>query len=275
MSNVKLENLEINGYMIYQDKDSFNFGIDAVLLANFALREFYGGTHIICGDGGRMISVPTRICDFCTGALPIPLIMYAKRKMFLGEKVKIDAFEIDKEQVDLCNKSILYNKENVSDAKDIDGDIKVYNEDIKNIFLDKDKYKSIYESYDMITVNPPYNKKGSGIINLNDKKIVARHEVSITFDDICKAARLILKSNKKIYLIHHSERLPEIIMTLKSNSFEVKKLQFIHQEISRPSSLVLIEAVKNANSGLKVLEPIIVFENDGTYTQNILKIYGK
>ena len=275
MSNVKLENLEINGYMIYQDKDSFNFGIDAVLLANFALREFYGGAHIVCDNGGRMISALTRICDFCTGALPIPLIMYAKRKMFLGENIKIDAFEIDGEQVGLCNKSILYNKENASDAKNIDSDIKVYNEDIKNIFLDKDKYKSIYESYDMITVNPPYNKKGSGIINLNDKKIVARHEISITFDDICKAARLILKSNKKFYLIHHSERLPEIIMTLKSNSFEVKKLQFIHQEISKPSSLVLIEAVKNANSGLKVLEPIIVFENDGTYTQNILKIYGK
>ena len=127
----------------------------------------------------------------------------------------------------------------------------------------------------MITVNPPYNKKGSGIINLNDKKIVARHEVSITFDDICKAARLILKSNKKLYLIHHSDRLSEIISTLKSNSFEVKKLQFIHQNISKPSTLVLIEAVKNANSGLNVLSPIIVFENDGNYTKNILNIYGK
>lgn len=266
MSNIKLENLEIDGYMIYQDKDSFNFGIDAVLLANFALREFYGGARI---------SVPTKICDFCTGALPIPLIMYAKRKMFLGDNIKIDAYEIDNEQVELCNKSILYNKQNVSDAKNIDCDMKVFNEDIKNIFLDKEKYKSIYESYDMITVNPPYNKKGSGVINLNDKKIVARHEVSITFDDICKAARLILKSNKKFYLIHHSERLSEIIETLKSNSFEVKKLQFIHQDISKPSSLVLIESVKNANSGLRVLEPIVVFEKDGNYTPNILKIYGK
>ena len=289
--NVKLENLEINGYMIYQDKDSFNFGIDAVLLANFALREFgaciarpHEDTASIhphegsqCIESKEMtLGIPSiKICDFCTGALPIPLIMYAKRNAFKGYSIKIDAFEIDEEQVALCNKSIAYNKENVIDAKNICDDIKVFNDDIKNIFLDKEKYKNLYESYDMITVNPPYNKKGSGIINLNDKKIEARHEVSITFDDICKAARLILKSNKKFYLIHHSDRLSEIISTLKSNSFEVKKLQFIHQNISKPSTLVLIEAVKNANSGLNVLSPIIVFENDGNYTKNILNIYGK
>ena len=281
MSNIKLEDLEINKYMIYQDKDSFNFGIDAVLLANFALREFYGG-----------MASKIRICDFCTGTLPIPLIMYAKRHMLdsvrvkhcgtepVGAKhcvpeLKIDAFEIDSDQVSLCKKTILYNKEHVDDAKDIDSDINVICDDIKNIFIDREKYKSMYESYDLITCNPPYNKKGSGIVNLNDKKQIARHEISITFDDICKAARLILKSNKKFYLIHHSERIAEIVMTLKSNSFEVKKLQFIHPNLSSSSTLVLIEAVKNASSGLKVLEPIIVFEKDGSYTKKIQKIYGK
>lgn len=303
MSNVKLENLEINGYMIYQDKDSFNFGIDAVLLANFALREYgkVSGSHNSPVREGSRFVAPTgarssdiKICDLCTGALPIPLIMYAKRKMILGETmlsthitraygmgelcepcINIDAFEIDADQVSLCNKSIMWNKENVDDAKSIDSDIKVYNDDINNIISNKEKYKSMYESFDMITCNPPYNKKGSGIINLNDKKIVARHEVSITFDEICKAARLILKSNKKLYLIHHSERLAELVLTLKANSFEVKKIQFVHPQISKPSSLVLIESVKNASSGLSVLEPIIIFEKDGSYTEKIQKIYGK
>ena len=308
MANVKLENLEINGYHIYQDKDSFNFGIDAVLLANFALRE-YGkvsgsrsspvreDSHSSSVREGSRCVAPTdirssviKICDFCAGALPIPLIMYAKRRMLLAARavrgdgvgakqcepaLSIDAFEIDTDQVSLCNKSIMWNKENVDDAKNIDSDIKVYKDDINNIINDREKYKSLYESFDMITCNPPYNKKGSGIINLNDKKIVARHEVSITFDEICKAARLILKSNKKFYLIHHSERLAELVLTLKANTFEVKKIQFVHPQISKPSSLVLIEAVKNASSGLSILEPIIVFEKDGSYTEKIQKIYGK
>jgi len=265
MSNIKLENLEINGYHIYQDKDSFNFGIDAVLLANFALRE------------GSQASPPQliRICDFCTGALPIPLIMYAKRKKFLSENVKFTAFEIDETQVELCNKSIEYNKTNVEDAKNIDEDIEVINDDIKNIFNDREKYKSMYETFDMITCNPPYIKVGSGITNLNDKKIVARHEVLITFEEICKAASLILKSNKKFYIVHHSERFTELSAILKSNSFEIKKVQFIYPNIDKSSTLCLIEAVKNAKSGIKVLEPIIVFENDGSYTKKIEKIYGK
>ena len=285
MSNIKLENLEINGYHIYQDKDSFNFGIDAVLLANFALRagsqcsplqRNKGSASIRPYDGDiRPYDSVLKICDFCAGALPIPLIMYAKRKMFMGENVKFTAFEIDKDQVELCNKSIAYNKQSVEDAKNIDEDISVINDDIKNIFNDREKYKSMYESFDMITCNPPYIKAGSGITNLNDKKIVARHEVLITFEEICKAASLILKSNKKFYIVHHSERFTEISEILKSYSFEVKKVQFIYPRVDKPSTLCLIESVKNAKAGLKVLEPIIVFEKDGTYTKMVQNIYGK
>ena len=293
MGNIKLENLEINGYMIYQDKDSFNFGIDAVLLANFALREFNVGARLARPYGGLQSKFlkeasqgveskensrdiyPIRICDFCTGALPIPLIMYAKRHMLLKPFVKIDAFEIDKEQVDLCNKSIVYNKENVEDAKNIDDDISVINDDIKNIFNDREKYKSMYESFDMITCNPPYIKVGSGITNLSDKKIIARHEVLITFEEICRAASLLLKSNKKFYIVHHSERFTEICSILKSYSFEIKKVQFIYPSIDKQSTLCLIEAVKNAKSGIKVLEPIIIFKKDGNYSKKVINIYGK
>ena len=274
MSDVRLENLEINGYMIYQDKDSFNFGVDAVLLANFAIRE---GSHSsplrAIREGSH--SSPLRICDFCAGSLPVPLIMYAKRKIFLGENVKFTAFEIDEEQVALCNKSILYNKENVEDAKNIDEDITVYNDDIKNIFNDRKKYKCMYETFDMITCNPPYTKEGSGIVNMSDKKIVARHEVFITFEEICRAASLLLKSNKKFYIVHHTERLTELSEILKANSFEIKKIQFVYPKVDKPSTLCLIEAVKNAKSGLKVLEPIIIFDEEGKYTEKVKNIYGK
>ena len=313
MSSIKLENLEINGYMIYQDKDSFNFGIDAVLLANFALRESSGARIARPYDSDLQVSplnctyehnaevppnrthernaevlphrtrelyernaeTPLQVCDFCTGSLPIPLIMYAKRKMFFGENVKFTAFEIDKDQVELCKKSILYNKENAMNTENIDSDITVFDEDIKNIFMNRDKYKTMYDSFDIITVNPPYTKKGSGIVNTNDKKVAARHEIFITFDELCKVANLLLKSKKKFYIIHHSGRITEISKILKKNSFEIKKLQFIYPYVDKESNLVLIEAVKDANEGVKVLEPIIVYEKEGIYTKKILKIYGK
>ena len=287
MSNIKLENLEIDGYHLYQDKNNFNFGIDAVLLANFVLREHpigaritrpysRGSANIRQYDEGSTSTHPydngIKICDLCSGTLPIPLIIYAKSA---NSKLHIDAFEIDKDQVALSNKSILWNKENVHSAKNIDKDINVFNEDIKNIFLDKDKYKKLYESYDIVTVNPPYNKKGSGLVNLNDKIIAARHEITITFDEICKVANLILKSNKKLYVINQTNRFTEVVETLKKHSFEIKKAAFIHPYIDKPSNLFIIEAVKSGRAGIKILPPIVVYEKTNVYTESILKIYGK
>lgn len=287
MSNIKLENLEIDGYHLYQDKNNFNFGIDAVLLANFVLREYpigaritrpysRGSANIRQYDEGSTSTHPydngIKICDLCSGTLPIPLIIYAKSA---NSKLHIDAFEIDKDQVALSNKSILWNKENVHSAKNIDKDINVFNEDIKNIFLDKDKYKKLYESYDIVTVNPPYNKKGSGLVNLNDKIIAARHEITITFDEICKVANLILKSNKKLYVINQTNRFTEVVETLKKHSFEIKKAAFIHPYIDKPSNLFIIEAVKSGRAGIKILPPIVVYEKTNVYTESILKIYGK
>lgn len=294
MGNIKLENLEIDGYHLYQDKNNFNFGIDAVLLANFVLREYPIGARITrpysdsststrpYGEGStstRPYDNEIKICDLCSGTLPIPLIFYAKSKLVgvssASPKLHIDAFEIDKDQVTLSNKSILWNKENVHSAKNIDKDINVFNEDIKNIFLDKDKYKKLYESYDIVTVNPPYNKKGSGLVNLNDKIIAARHEITITFDEICKVANLILKSNKKLYVINQTNRFTEVAETLKKHSFEIKKAAFIHPYIDKPSNLFIIEAVKSGRAGIKILPPIIVYEKPNVYTESILKIYGK
>lgn len=266
MSNIKLEDLEINNYKIYQDKDSFNFGIDAVVLANFALKNI---------DAASYKTGCIKICDLCTGNLPIPLIMYAKRKKYLTCEMKIDAIEINENQVKLCNDSLNYNHENVNDAKNILDDIQVINDDIKNIISDKEKYKKYYETYDIVTVNPPYIKKGSGIVNEKDEKMIARHEILITFDEICKAASLLLKSNKSLFIIHHSERFTELIETLRKNMFEVKKVQFIYPYIDKPSNLVIIEAVKNANEGVKILEPIIIYNKDNSYTDEVLNIYGK
>ena len=141
--------------------------------------------------------------------------------------------------------------------------------------MDKTKYKDLYESYDIVTVNPPYNKKGSGLINVNDRVIAARHEISITFDDICRIASLILKSNRKFYVINQTNRFTEVAETLKKYSFEIKKAAFIHPYVDKPSNLFLIEAVKSGRSGIKILPPIVIYEKTNVYTKDVLKIYGK
>lgn len=258
--NIKLDDLEVNNYMIYQDRDAFCFGLDSVLLSNFFLKNI------------NVVNDSINICDLCSGNLIIPLIIYAKRKKYKFDKIKISTFEIDKDQVIISNKSLDYNLKNDDCIKD---DIKVYNDDIKNIIINKEKYKNIYNTFDAITVNPPYIKSGSGEFNENDKISVAKHEVYLSFNDIVEASKLLLKSNKKLFIIHRTERLTEISNILYKNDFRIKTLQFIHPKKNKPSNLVLIIAIKGAKDGLKVLEPIVVFDEKDKYTSEILSIYGK
>ena len=181
--NIKLDDLEVNNYMIYQDRDAFCFGLDSVLLANFFLKNI------------NVVNDSINICDLCSGNIIIPLIIYAKRKNYNLNKVKISAFEIDNDQVIISNKSLDYNLKNDKDIKD---DIKVYNEDIKNIIINKDKYKNLYNTFDAITVNPPYIKSGSGEFNENDKISVAKHEVYLSFNDIVEVLFILKKINHLI-----------------------------------------------------------------------------
>ena len=256
---LELDDLQINNYKIYQDRDAFCFGIDSVLLANFFLRNINVKDNNI------------KICDLCSGNLIIPLIIYAKRKKYNLDNISISTFEIDKDQTDISKKSIEYNK-TIDD--DIDKNIFIYNDDIKNIILDKEKYKNLYNSFDSITINPPYIKLNAGGIHENTKINIAKHEINISIDDIIKVSSVLLKSNKKLFMVHRTERLIEINNALEKYNFKIKLIKFIHPSINKPSNLVLIMAVKGAKDGIKVSNPLIVFDDKNNYTNAIKDIYG-
>lgn len=256
---LELDDLQINNYKIYQDRDAFCFGIDSVLLANFFLRNI------------NTINDNIKICDLCSGNLIIPLIIYAKRKKYNLDKINISSFEIDKEQTEISKKSIELNKEF---DESIVSNINVYNDDIKNILLEKEKYKYLYNSFDCITVNPPYIKVNAGEVHENTKVNIAKHEVCINLEDIIKVSNILLKSSKKIFMVHRTERLIEINNILEKYNFKIKLLKFIHPSINKPSNLVLIMAVKGGKDGVKVSDPLIVFDESNNYTTDINNIYG-
>lgn len=253
----RIDDLEIKGYKIYQDSDSFCFGVDSVLLANFALRNIRNKPN-----------QKLKMADLCTGNIAVALIFYAKKNF----DTHIDCIDIDEYQLSLAKKSIELNK---SIDKNIENDINIINDDINNILINKEKYKGFLSSFDLITINPPYIKDGKGLQSENEKKLYARHELKISFDGICKISYNMLKSNKSIYLVHRTNRLSEIIHTLKLNHLEPKTIQFIHAYRDKPSNLFLLEAVKDAREETKVLEPIVIYEKENVYTKEVLEIYGK
>ncbi len=242
----KEEKKEINDLVYYnnlkivQNKDYFNFSLDSVLLPCFV----------------ELLPSTKNILDLCTGNAPIPLILSTMTN------ANIYGVELQKDIYDLAKESVEINKIK---------NIKLINDDAKNIsnYFETD-------SFDIITCNPPYFKyKNTSILNNNDVKSLARHEISITLSDIIKISKKLLKNNGSLCLIHRTERLIEIIDEMKKNNIEPKRIRFIYPKKDSESNLVLIDGRKNGKVGLKLLSPLIVHNEDNSYTEEILKMFGK
>ena len=233
---VGYENLKI-----VQVNEYFNFSLDSVLLANFV----------------NLNNKITNILDLGTGNAPIPLILSTKTKE------KIIGVEIQKEIYDLAIESVKINN--------LENQIEILNIDIKDLLS---YYK--HESFDLILSNPPYFKKlDTSILNENVIKTNARHETLINLEDLIAIASKLLVNKGTFALVHRTERLAEIIEILKKYKLEPKKIRFIFPKKDSESNLVLIEAKKNTNSGLKVLSPLIVHDDDFNYTKEVLKMFKR
>jgi len=224
---------------IYQDDEFFKFSLESVLLPNF-------------------VNVNLRdkmILDLCTGNAPIPLVLSTKTK------AKIYGVELQKEVFNLAVDSVKLNQK--------ENQIEILNEDVKNL---KNIFKG--DTFDIITVNPPYFKvSDTSIRNENNTKSVARHEMELTLDELLKMASFLLKNNGYFYMVHRTERLIEILEKLKKYRLIPKKIQFIYKNEQSSSKLFLISASKNGNDGLKVLEPLFIHNEDGTYKKEIQEIF--
>ena len=146
----------------------------------------------------------------------------------------------------------------------------IINEDLK-------KLSKIFpaNSFDAVVTNPPYKSKNTGLENENKFQLISRHEVLCTIDDIARESARLLNSNKSIYMVHRPDRLADIIQALKKYKLEPKKIRFVYPNVNKEANLVLIKATKNAKSFLKMEKPLFIYNEDGTYTKEIIKIYNK
>lgn len=221
---------------IVQNTEWFNFSLDSVLLANFV----------------TIRKSTKKIIDLGTGNAPIPLILSTRTNAL------IYGVEIQKEIYDLAFKSIELNK--------LEKQIQIINNDVREI----DKLFET-DSFDVITSNPPYFKKSSeSILNQNDYKAIARHEIMMEIDDVIRISRKLLKNNGLLGIVHRPERLLEILSKMKVHNIEPKRIRFIYPKDNLESNMILIEGSKNGKEGLKILPPLFVHDKNGNYTKEIL-----
>ena len=226
---------------IFQNNDWFKFSLESVLLPCFV---------VINKDTNDIL-------DLCTGNAPIPLVLSTKTK------AKIYGVEIQKDVYELGKKSIEINH--------LEDQIILINDDVKNI---NNKFES--DTFDIITCNPPYFKDiDTSKKNDDIHKIIARHEVSLTMEDVAKVVRKLLKNDGKFYLVHRTERFLELTNLLMSYNIMPKRVRFIYPKDNCESNLFMLEAVKNGKYGMKLESPLYVHNEDGSYRDEILKMFNE
>jgi len=215
---------------IVQDKERFCYGIDAILLSNFALESI------------KNTNKAQNIFDLCTGNAIIPLLMVTKL-----QKANFAAIEIQSESAQMAQESVsINNLENR--IKIIEGDLKEIGNQNSASFVTKC-------SFDFVTANPPYMNNGRQ--SDNEAKMIARHEIKCVLDDVVKSANYLLKSKGTFFMIHRPNRLCDIFESLKKHNFSVKRLQFVQPQINKEPTMVLIESQKDSKCELKTL-PVLI-----------------
>lgn len=235
-----LDDLQLDGIHIIQKKEGFRFGVDAVLLANFA-----------------NVKSKHNVIDLCTGTGIVPLIIKGKKK-----PKSVIGVEIQNEFVEMANRT-----------KKINGfgdDINFIEGDLKSEALIKSLEKA-----DVITVNPPYKLQNAGIVNPTDKLSIARHEIMCTLEDVIKTSRKLLKDNGRLYMIHRPERLADIFCLMRKYKIEPKRVRMIHPNSKKAPNIVLVEGQRDGGAFLKWEPALYIYDDKGNYSKEINEIYGR
>ena len=270
----RIDDLQRNGLRILQDPARFCFGMDAVLLSAYV-----------------QMKKARRALDLGTGNGIIPILLSDRT-----DCASLTGLEIQPESADLAARSVVLN--GLQDRITIlQGDIR----EADRIFP--------AASFDFITCNPPYRAVGSGRITGADTgrarnaagrsprpesdrlqeadgaqalppdlkdldpRAIARHEILCTFDDVTRAAAGLLRPGGHFYLIHRPLRLAEIITKLCTAGLEPKRMRLVHPHAGQPPNMVLLDCVRGGAPELRVESPLIVYEEDGSYTPELLNIY--
>lgn len=232
--------LAYDGLKILQKDDVFKFSLDSLLLADFV----------------EITPRNKKLLELGCGLGPVLL--------YLSLKTKIELYGIDiqEEVLELTKQSVILNN--------LESQIHVMNVDIKNVHKHFEP-----SSFDVVVANPPFFKLNEmNMVNKLESLSLARHEVSINFEEMVDAAKRMLKTHGSFCFIHRANRLEEIIDILLKQRFVIKRLRFVYTKPDNGALMVLIDARYNGKTGsLKVLEPLYIYDDSNNYTKEVLTVF--
>ena len=233
-----IEDLQLKGLQLIQRKDSFRFGMDSVLLAHFA-----------------DIKPHDTVADLGTGNGVLLFLLYGRGK---GEKYY--GIDIQEKAVELAKRNTVLN----------------HTERFMTIICDDAQNAADHIapcSADAVVCNPPYGQPSATLSSPNEKKAIARSQDDETLDHLLSGAFRILKGKGKIYLVYPASQMLYLMKRLQNHHLEPKRFQLVYPYANKPANLVLLEAVKDAKPTLHPLPPMIIYDQDGSLTNDLKSVY--
>lgn len=237
----RLDDLQVNSYRIIQSHQVFSFSLDAVLLAHYvSLRN------------------RDRVIDLGTGNGVIPLLLAARSSAERGEIVGL---EIQERLADMARRNV--------EGNGLQQMIRIVHGDTREAVQTFGN-----ESFDLVVCNPPYRPAGVGDQSLNDHVKIAKHEITCTLEQAVTAAAGLVRYEGKVAFVHRPDRLADLIATMRAQKLEPKRMMLVHPRPDKRPNILLIEAIKGGRPELRIDPPLIVHQEDGSYSKEILDIYA-
>ncbi|WP_149466264.1 tRNA1(Val) (adenine(37)-N6)-methyltransferase [Paenibacillus antarcticus] len=233
----RVDDLLTHNLRIIQSDEVFSFSMDAVLLARFA-------------------SIPPkgRVLDLCTGNGVVPLLLTSRTK------ASIEGIEIQPRLADMARRSVALNG--------LEESVVIREGDLRELYKETG-----HGIYDAITVNPPYMPMNGSDIKLNEHQAIARHEIHCTLEEVLQACTRLVRTGGKVNMVHRPQRLGELMTLMRENRLEPKRIRFVHSRAGSEANMVLIEALRDGKPDVRILPPLIVYNEHNEYCQELLDIY--
>ncbi len=227
---------------LYQHKKGYRFSIDSIILADFV----------------RLTKTTKNIVDLGAGSGIIGILIAKKY-----HHVNVRLVEIQRGLFELCQRNIKLNN--------LQNRVSCINADIRLIHTGNYNELQV-QSADIVISNPPFRRPETGLTSPSNEKAIARHEFILSLEELLQASSYLLKNKGRLFLIYHPYRLSELIYHLKAKKLEPKRIRFVHPKENKDANMVLIEAIKAGGVELKVQYPLIVYSDDGSYTEEVQRM---
>ncbi|MBQ6496681.1 MAG: tRNA1(Val) (adenine(37)-N6)-methyltransferase [Firmicutes bacterium] len=240
----KIEEIGFGGLKLIQDPDGFKFGIDAILLADFA--------NALCPQAEA-------IADLGTGNGIIPVVLSHK-----NQSCRVTGIDVQAKAIKLSNRNRQLNH--------LEDRLAFLQMDIRDVLEQRPGFE---RHFDAVVTNPPYVPSGSGIANADDAKFIARQETTADLECFIRTAARMLRDRGHFFIVQRPSRLADLIYYCRKYGLEPKHLQMVTPRSGERPNILLLHCILGAGRELTVLEELAVRDENNSYTLEIERIYER